>query len=281
MTLAAEPEALPHRDPDGRPDKSAFTLFHPTPRELMRPMSTDRPDKTESPYTVDAGHLQVEMDLINYAYTDSRLNGESQRINAYAVAPANLKLGLLNHIDLQVIVEPYVSLATETPGTGESERVAGFGDVLTRLKWNVWGNDGGPTALALMPFVRFPTHADRLGEEEGAVGMIVPFALELPSDWGLGAMTQVTVFNDASDDDAVAQFVNTVTVGHSIIGSLAGYLEFYSAVSTRADIEWIGTVDLGLTYQFTDDFRLDGGLNIGVTESAPDLNPFLGLSVRF
>ena len=32
----------------------------------MREMSTDRPDKTESPYTVDAGHFQIEWDLFNF-----------------------------------------------------------------------------------------------------------------------------------------------------------------------------------------------------------------------
>src|SRR5256885_9928210 len=36
-------------------NKSDFNLFNPTPPELMREFNTDRPDKTESPYTVDAG----------------------------------------------------------------------------------------------------------------------------------------------------------------------------------------------------------------------------------
>ena len=46
------------------PDKSSHTLFNPTPDTLMREMSTDRPDASESPYTVDAGHYQMESDLI-------------------------------------------------------------------------------------------------------------------------------------------------------------------------------------------------------------------------
>jgi hypothetical protein len=29
-------------------------------------MSTDRPDKTETAYTMDAGHFQMEMDLVTY-----------------------------------------------------------------------------------------------------------------------------------------------------------------------------------------------------------------------
>ena len=44
------------------PDKSGYNLFNPTPDEYMREMSPDRPDKTDSPFTVDAGHFQLEMD---------------------------------------------------------------------------------------------------------------------------------------------------------------------------------------------------------------------------
>jgi hypothetical protein len=35
----------------------------------LREMSTDRPDKTESPYTVDAGHFQFEADLVSFGYS--------------------------------------------------------------------------------------------------------------------------------------------------------------------------------------------------------------------
>ncbi len=43
---------------------NAFHLFDPIPSSQMRSLSTDRPDKTESPYSVAAGHVQVETDLI-------------------------------------------------------------------------------------------------------------------------------------------------------------------------------------------------------------------------
>ena len=51
-------------------DKSHYTLFDPTPRALMREMATDRPDVTESPYTVDAGHVQVESSFVEYTRDD-------------------------------------------------------------------------------------------------------------------------------------------------------------------------------------------------------------------
>src|SRR5258705_12315085 len=81
-------------------DKSQYNLFNPAPRELMREMATDRPDRTESPYTVDAGHYQLEIDVFSYAL--ARYNGipGDQRFEALAIAPINIKAGLLNNMDV-------------------------------------------------------------------------------------------------------------------------------------------------------------------------------------
>src|ERR1700743_2852682 len=53
-------------------DKSQYTLFNPTPTDQMRPFSTDRPTKSNVPYTVDAGHFQYEGDLFIYGYNNTR-----------------------------------------------------------------------------------------------------------------------------------------------------------------------------------------------------------------
>ncbi|HEY1244368.1 MAG TPA: hypothetical protein VGF29_06000, partial [Hyphomicrobiaceae bacterium] len=40
---------------EAAPDRSQYTLFNPVPERLLRDMTTNRPDITESPFTVDAG----------------------------------------------------------------------------------------------------------------------------------------------------------------------------------------------------------------------------------
>src|SRR5829696_1709417 len=85
-------------------DKQRRTVFDPTPREHMREFSTDRPDVTESPYTVDAGHFQLEMSFVEYAYDD---DGDAT-LNEFSIVPSNFKLGLLNNVDLQLVVDPYI-----------------------------------------------------------------------------------------------------------------------------------------------------------------------------
>ena len=85
------------------PNKRQYNLFNPTPRALMREMSTAWPDKTESAYTVDAGHFQFKADLVSFSI--DRSNIEGARVFGVNVANVNLKAGLLNNADLQLIVE--------------------------------------------------------------------------------------------------------------------------------------------------------------------------------
>src|SRR5688572_6289959 len=261
-------------------DKDQYHLFNPTPPDLMREMSTDRPDKTESPYTVDAGHFQLEMDVLSYSYDrDNGLPGDT-RVESLSIAPVNLKVGLCNRADLQVVIDTYTSVRTHVRATRQVERQRGFGDITMRLKANMWGNDEGRTALALMPFVKLPTNQDDLGNNSVEGGLIAPFAMDLGAGWGMGVMTEVDVVRgDRGGHNP--EFINTITVGHNIVGDLDGYVEFFSAVSTEDDSEWVGTFDMGLTYGLTEDIQLDAGVNIGVTRSADDWNPFLGLSWRF
>lgn len=265
---------------DAPPDKSQFNLLNPTPPQWLREMSTDRPDKTESPYTVDAGHFQIELDLVNYSYDRHNPARDGTLVRTWAIAPLNLKVGLLNNLDVQLVLQPHTYVHTSDPAAGVS-RQRGFGDLVTRVKWNLWGNDGGATAFALMPYFKLPTNQDQLGNHSVEGGLIAPLAVELPAGWGMGLMTQLDVVRDTRSSGYHPEFVNTVTFGHDIIGDLGGYVEFFSSVSAERGASWVGTVDLGLTYALTKNLQLDAGINIGVTRAADDFNPFVGLSFRF
>lgn len=263
------------------PDKSRYTLINPTPAAQMRELSTDRPDKTESPYTVDAGHFQIEMDLLTYERDHDTAGGANTLTESWGIAPINLKVGLCNRTDLQVVLDTYGSVRTRDRVGRSTTKQQGFGDITTRLKVNLWGNDGGTTAFAAMPFVKFPTSQDDLGNRAVEWGLILPLAVDLGGGFGLGLMTEVDFLQNEANRRYHTEFVNSITVSHDLVGKLGGYVEFWSVVSTETDSKWQGTVDLGLTYGMTDNIQLDAGINLGVTKSAPDLQPFLGLSVRF
>jgi hypothetical protein len=262
-------------------DKSSYHLFNPTPRALMRDMSTDRPDKTESPFTVDAGHFQIESDLVTFEHDHDTSGGGSLHGDSWSFATLNLKAGLCNFSDFQVILFPYSRVRTDDRIAGTIGHQSGFGDVLTRLKVNFWGNDGGPSAGGIMPYVKWPTSQDNLGNRAIEGGVILPISLELPAGFSAGAMSEFDWIQDSTSSDYHPEFVNTITLGHKIVGELDGYIEFFSLISAERGAKWIGTVDVGLTYALTPDMQLDAGVNFGVTKSAADIAPFVGFSVRF
>ena len=255
-------------------DKSSFHLFNPTPRLQMRDMSTDRPDTTESPYTVDAGHVQVELSFFDYTRDDFS-DGDFE---ALSLLPTNLKLGLLNNADVQLVFEPY---AREELDDADGGKVDGMGATQIRFKLNLWGNDEGNTALALMPFVQLPTADDELGATDHVEGgLIVPLAMSLPQEWSLGVMAEIDAVRDDADEGYGAQFVHTATVGHDIAGDLAGYVEVIGIASHDLGLGYIAVLGGGLTYGLSADMQLDTGVNVGLSDDADDLNAFLGLSVR-
>ena len=266
--------------PAASADKSAFTLFNPTPRALLREMSTDRPDKTESPYTIDAGHVQIEADLLSYTY--DRYNSDHTRTESFAIAPVNLKLGLCNSVDLQVVVPTYNVVRTRDTRAGSVHHDRGFGDLVTRLKYNVWGNDGGDTAFGVMPFVKWPTAARGLGNNSVEGGVILPLAVSLPGGWNMGAMLETDFNRDEDDNGQHAEIISSLTFSHAIVGELSGYMEFYNNLSAEhRGTPWVATADCGLTYALTPDIQLDCGVNVGLTRAEDDFNPFLGVSIRF
>jgi len=261
-------------------DKRGYTLTNPTPAAQMRELSTDRPDQTESAYTVDAGHFQFELDFLNYTQDRDESGGGDVRTRLLNIAPVNLKLGLLNTVDVQLMIDPRVESRIEDRRAGTTMRASGFGEVATRLKINLWGNDGGSTALAIMPFVKWPLSASavRNGETEG--GVIVPFALELPAGWGLGAMTEVDFVSDGRSGYET-EFVNSITFARDLTERLGGYVEFFTVTSRASGFKWQGQFDVGVTYALGKDTQLDFGCNFGVTKSAPDFQPFVGISRRY
>lgn len=260
---------------DAQPDKSTRTLFNPTPRDQMRELSTDRPDQTESPYTVDAGHWQFEFDFANY--TLDREAGV--RTEVWNVSPVNVKLGLTDSTDIQFIFDSYTRERIHTAGTTTTTR--DWGDLTIRLKQNVWGNDSGDTAFAAMPFIKVPLQLGNAGNDLVESGLILPLGVALPGGWGMGVMTEFDLLADTTGNDRHLEWINSITFSRDLTSRLGGYVEFFSAHSYESGTDWLAQADVGLTYAINADTQLDGGCNFGVTRSAPDVQPFIGLTLRY
>ena len=246
-------------------EEASATSAAPT-ATAQRAFSTDRPDRTESPYSVEPGHVQVELDMLAHSSERTSL----QRRDGLSVAVTNMKLGLNRAIDLQLVVEPFVRERTKIRGglvSSEAEVRHSFGGVTPRLKWNLWGNDGGRTAGALLPYVVIPAES----HERSVPGIVIPVSVELPAGAGLGVMAGV-------EHAGGEVWIGSATVSHSLGGPLDAFVELWGA--RDAARTWTRTFDLGVTFEASKSVRFDIGFYHALDRGVDADVVFTGVSLR-
>jgi len=260
--------------PTPTPNKSQYTLFNPTPVDVRRPYNTDRPSKTDSPYTIDAGVFQIESDIPNWTLDYQG----GVRTRSWIVGNSNFKLGLTNWMDFQVFPQFYVNKRTSGSGFGKPLEQDGFGDTTVRLKINLLGNDSGKLAIGFLSSLKIPTNTGHTGNHVWEPGFELPVNYSLPWGFTLFAQTRIDILDKARSSNMQVQWQNPIGLSRTIVGKLSGYVEFYDAVSSGP---WVGTLDTGLIYQVTPNFSVDVNSFFGLTDSAPDYNVFSGFGYRF
>ena len=243
---------------------ACFALGSPTSAARLRDLSTDRPDITESPQTVDKGHFQFELEITNY-----ERRGADRTLN---LGELNAKFGLTNSTDLQIVLPTY----SRVQGGAE-----GFGDMEIRVKQNLWGNDGGSTAFGVMPFVKLPTASHDPGNGQVEGGLITVLGFELPAGWSGAVMAEIDVAADESGDGFHAVFVNSATTGHNLTEETSFFVELVSVASAESGADYEGYFNTGLIWAPSAQWQWDAGVRVGLTSASADFTPFLGVSVRF
>jgi hypothetical protein len=232
-----------------------------------REMSTDRPDTTESAYSVPAGNFQVEMSFFDY----SRDRSAGSKNETWSFGLMNLKAGLNDQMDLQLIFDSW------TRERSDGQTSSGFSDVTLRWKTNLWGNDGGKTALAVMPYLTIPTDSKISGSEwEG--GLIVPLAINLNDRVFLGLMIEADYVADDFGGHRL-EWLHSATLGVGLTEKLGSYVELVGIAGPDTDYQAL--FDAGLTLAVTDHLIFDTGVRLGLNDAAEDLAVFTGMSVRF
>ena len=262
--------------PAAAENKSAWHLFNPTPPDQMRELSTDRPDTTESAYTVPAGHFQLEMSFFDYSRDLSPDPADSIRNQAWSFGLMNFKVGVTHNTDLQVIFDTYTQERSTTDEV--TDKLSGFSDVTLRFKMNMWGNDEGTTALALMPYVKIPT-GTRLSNNEWEGGLIVPMAVAINDTVNLGLMAEMDLVSDPNTGGYDIEWMQTATVGISLTERLGMYVELVGVAGASTDFRAL--LDGGLTFAVTDNLVFDAGVRIGLNRAAEDIGVFSGMSFRY
>ncbi|UZT98682.1 transporter [Chryseobacterium fluminis] len=249
-----------------------YSLFNPVPRAEMREMETDRPDVTESPYTVDAGHFQLETDLVRNTIERS----DSQKTNTLLINQMNIKIGLTGSTALQIGFQTYGRQKETELDSGTKTLTEGPGDLTLRIKQNILGNNDGNFALALLPYVKLPTSRFEDSRFEG--GLIVPMQYKLPGEWNLGFQVELDRLKDQDQNAMHTEFLQTLTVSHSITKGIDGIAETYYTYDFKSH-HFSNYINAAVQMEVARDFKLDAGLNLGIQHTAAK-HYFIGASYR-
>ena len=262
-----------------KPDKSIYTLFDPTPDDQLRQFSPDRPGKSHSPTTVDAGHIDIETELWNDTW-DHWSNAGTTR--AYTLANPEIRLGLTNNTEFDVSVPLYNVQVTKDPKSQAQSSVQGVGDLLVGGKVNVFGNDGGDQAMGAVGFVKIPTAVTGLGNNMAEFMLNIPFNTSLPHGFSLTLEPAVDLLRNANKQGYQGDYQFIINLNHPIYrdivtASLELALDFPGDHNTGHQ----HTLDPMIQWLVTPTLQLDAGAYIGLSKAAPDLISYVGLSVRY
>ncbi len=262
------------------PDKSGFTLFDPTPTADLRPFCVDRPTKSTSPCTVDAGHVQIETDLADVTY--DRSGGATT--TTWLIADPTLKLGLANTLDVELSMTPVEIVTVRDRATGRSSRQSGVGDLFARLKWNLAGDDGGAVGFALVPYIKAPTASAGLGDGAVEGGLIAPLSVNLPMNVQLVTDPEVDLVRNAVGGGHHLNTSGLIGLARPISKAVTLSVELWSDI----DFDPAGrttqvSADLGAAWipPSHPNLQLDGGVNLGLNNRTPGVQAYVGVARRF
>ncbi len=266
-------------------DKSAYDLFDPTPADRLRGMDTDRPNKTNTPHTIDAGHIQVETGIFDYAHNRDRSQGADATTDMLALGRFNIRLGVLDNVEVNVAFDSDDLLWSKDHLAQQSTRQQGFGDIVAGGKVNLWGGEGSDavwsTALALQPQFKIPTAQGDLGNGHPEFFFGAPFLANLPADFHLGLQTTVSWERNLANTGDVTGWQNSASLDRVLFDTVDVYVEYWSHVSSERHIAAQQTFDVGFIYAVSDNLTVDAGANIGLNKASNTLELLSGFSLRF
>jgi hypothetical protein len=255
---------------------AAVSAAAETPDDQLRGFSTDRPNRSYTPITVDTGRWQVESDLANYSF--DKENGSKTTV--WTSVTPTLKLGLADNLELQMTTPTYAWAKTENGGVSQTTK--GWTDLYTRLKLNLWGNDGADSAMALIPYVKWATGRKGISNGKTEYGLIAPVYYKFDDKFSLIAGPQIDALQSAdSRAGKRLQLQGFANLSYAVSDTVTASAEYYWAHKFRDGAPNIQTADVSLAWNIGNDTQLDVAAYVPLNKAATDINLYFGISRRF
>jgi hypothetical protein len=257
-------------------DSAHFNWRKPVPRNRLRDLQPDRPGVTESPFTVDAGHVQLEMDAFRLRNSGS---GQDLRTRDWHLAYSMIKLGLSRRTDVQLEM-PLYSNTKQRAATDHQwqSRQSGFGDVTVRVKHNFIGDDQkGIFAMSVIGYARLPS-GGALGSGAVEYGLVLPVDIELADHVNLEVQLETELSYDREQARRYASLQPSMALEYDFtkrVGLLTeGFMKWNSLESS-----WQTGMNIAPFFKITSNFEVDMGTQLALDKIA-DHEYFVGFTLR-
>jgi hypothetical protein len=243
-----------------------LTIGAPLLAQETAPIEPDRPDVTNGTHIVETGLLQIEA---GGQYTRS---APSQ--TAFG-SPFTARIGLRDWIEVRIGTD---GLLIQTDG---GARATGLGNVQVGAKLRLWADPGGVPVLSVLPTVNLPTASPEKGLGSGHPDYTI--ALLTGSDFATHAHVDVNygigAIGSVADEPSFVQHLVSVSASDAVSDNWNPYLEVFWFSRQDAGGRSVTSIDGGAIYQIGTRYALDGGLQFGVSASAPRFGVFGGISM--
>jgi len=229
-------------------------------------LEPDRPDVTNGTHIVDVGLMQMEVGGV------WNRNGVGQHSSS---TPTTIRVGLSDWLEARISGDGFLS-TTDASGSQH-----GIGNVQVGAKLRLWADPGGVPVLSILPTVNLPAASESKGLGSGQADFTIAVLTgtdfltrgHVDVNYGIGRIGAGTGL------PRFTQHLVSWSASAEIPGPVTPYLEGFWFSRQDPDGGQVAALDTGAIYVVNPRLAFDGGVQVGLTDAAPSLSAFAGVSV--
>lgn len=246
----------------------------------LRDLCADRPGKGSPACTVDGGHLQAELGLVDWAHE----RGPGSIEDDLVLGDIALRYGITGSTELRLGWTAYGHIRVKDRATGLVDRDHGSGDVTIGLRQNLRNPDGSGLSIAIEPYATVPTGGHAIGAGTWGAGLLLPVSYQLSDNIQFGFTPEIDAAPDADRHGRHTAYSGTWSVSAPLMKGLTGSVELWAmhdrdpgAHSSQASADLAAAWIPGGKGRF----QLDAGTYLGLNRKTPGVEAYIGITEKF
>jgi len=226
------------------------------------PISTDRPQITNSSVVVPCGSLQFEN-----GFQETGNSGQ----RSFDFPETSVRLGIAGKTELRLAAPDYSYNDDTASGFAN-----GFGDLSVGFKQQLGPTRGG-FDVSLIPSVSLPTGENLISSHGYDPTVQLPWSRSLTKNWTAAGMFSLMWPTEAGRRNLTGQ--SSVYFDRQLRQTWDAYAEYSGVFPQRGGPQHV--IDFGTAYKPSPHQQLDFHCNFGLSAATPDHSIGFGYSVRF